>query len=185
MTLYMSKKPTQQVVNWWSAPQAALRCDLSVGMVRYLAREEILVPSYGPKGRPLRGQRLRYSYSDLVILRAVARMLEQGVEVKRLKRDLSIVHERYRREGRRKPDLKYLVSDGRRALLLEPGEALERLDNGQRAFHFILNVESLKEDVGPDERGVSRPGRTTIAQLKSNRRKGIPKAPAPQGRMTN
>jgi DNA-binding transcriptional MerR regulator len=164
---------TDRVLKWWSAAQAARRCDLSVGMVRYLAREEILVPSLRKQSAKSPGQHLRYAYSDLVILRGIARLLEQGVEVRRLKKDLALVHSRYLREGKRKPDLKYLVTDGRSAMLLEPGEALERLDSGQRAFQFMINVDSLKKDVGTEEQRISGPRRTTPEYLKKNRPKGI------------
>ncbi len=58
-------------------------------------------------------------------------------------------------------------------MLLEPDEALERLDSGQRAFQFMLNVDSRKRDVGFDERRVSGPSRTTPARLKRNRPKGL------------
>ncbi|WP_371135910.1 MerR family transcriptional regulator [Reyranella sp.] len=171
----MSRIRTQRVFRWWSAAQAALRCDLSVGMVRYLAREEILTPSQRREAAKPRSQHLRYSYNDLVILRAIARLLEQGVEVRRLKKDLALVHQRYVKEARRKPDLRYLVTDGRNAMLLEPGQALERLDSGQRAFQFMLNIDSLKQDVGSEERRVAGARRITSASLKKNRPKGIPK----------
>jgi DNA-binding transcriptional MerR regulator len=164
---------TKRVFKWWSATQAASRCDLSVGMVRYLAREGILVPSQRRDVAKLRGQPLRYTYSDLVMLRAIARLLEQGVEVRRLKKDLKLVHQRYRKEGLKRPDLRYLVTDGRNAMLLEPNEALERLDSGQRAFQFMLNIESLRQDVGSEERSVAGPRRVTPASLKKNRKKGI------------
>lgn len=171
----MIQTRTPRVFKWWSASQAALRCDLSVGMVRYLAREGVLNPSQSRVAAKPRGQHLRYSYSDLVILRAIARLLEQGIEVRRLKKDLALVHQRYVKESRRKPDLRYLVTDGRTAMLLEPGQALERLDSGQRAFQFMLNIDSLKQDVGSEERSVSGARRVTDIRLKKNRRKGIAK----------
>lgn len=162
---------TPTVVNRWSSQQAADRCDLSPGMVGYLARKGIVVPSLSR--REGKGHRRAYSYEDLVILRAVTRLLEQGVEVTKLKADLVNLHKRYREQVRQRPDLKYLVTDGAAAYLLGRDGLLEQIRTGQGVFRFVLDVETLRSDIGPNSKAEkSEPQRTPVEE-KKNRRRGL------------
>lgn len=169
----MTKETQRRVANSWSARQAAERCDLSEGMIGYLARKGIVSPSLSKnKGQ---GHRRLYAYEDLVILRAVARLLERGVEVSRLQRDLSSLQKRYRFQARHQPDLKYLVTNGSAVFLLGRDGLLEQIGTGQGAFNFVLDIDALKQDVGPDSKALGAKSLQTPADQKLNRKKGLPR----------
>lgn len=59
--------------------QASKLCGLSVHMITYFGRIDVLKPTIGGQGR----QRL-YSFNDVAFLRVISDPLSKGIEVKRL-----------------------------------------------------------------------------------------------------
>src|SRR5690348_7931740 len=70
----------------FSALEAAKLAKLSTTMVDYLCRTELLIPSGALKRG--RGCPREYSFGDVVMLRAIAKLLQNGVEVAKLKSSL-------------------------------------------------------------------------------------------------
>jgi hypothetical protein len=66
----------------------------SVMMMHYLVRERIVRPTR--QGRKGKGKTLRYTYGDLVVLKAVKKILDAGVSTRKLKRAFSDFQQKYR-----------------------------------------------------------------------------------------
>jgi DNA-binding transcriptional MerR regulator len=118
--------------------QAAKLAGLSVHMVTYLGRHDILSPTIRGRGRT----RL-YTFSDVLFLKVIADLLASGIEVKRLKQSL----QRARIECEnwidiRKAPKRYLVTDGTELFIRDQGRLESKTRSGQLAFAFVLNLAS-------------------------------------------
>jgi hypothetical protein len=118
----------------------------SSSMVDYLCRAGILVPSLG--ANPGRGRSRLYTFGEVVLLRALNRLLESRLPVARLKEALE----------RQQKDFRYLTAEGaiRRFLITdgcdvfledEPGRLVNLNKDGQMAFAFVVDVEHARRDV--------------------------------------
>jgi DNA-binding transcriptional MerR regulator len=124
--------------------QASQLCGLSVHMLTYLSRVEILTPTRGG----VRGRRRLYSFNDVIFLKVIADLLAHGVEVKRLKQALT----RARSEAAVWIDIKqaprrYLVTDGTEIFVRREGKLESKTVNGQLAFAFVLDLRSTHKSI--------------------------------------
>ena len=136
-------RPLDSPVEWHTVAEAARVSGLSVDMVNYLSRHELVTAS-GTK-TPKRGRQRRYLFTDLILLRAVAQMLERGISVLRLKKCLSSVRQR----GVSLDELlcrRYLVTDGYNVFFQDAG-GIEALESGQLAFAFVLELSAIRASI--------------------------------------
>ncbi|MBR0794001.1 MerR family transcriptional regulator [Bradyrhizobium jicamae] len=116
-------------------------------MLNYLARQGYLVPTYFRSGR--RGKTRYYSYRDLVIARLVQKLLDAGLELRRLKDGLKKLsrHGGWSENSSQKT-LRLLATDGKNLYFLQARDTLLDLTrNGQLAFAFVLDISSARQDV--------------------------------------
>lgn len=126
--------------------RAAQLADLKIGMVDYLCRERIVIPS-ASKHR-VRGKPRLYSFSDVVMLRTVGNLLKRGVSARRLRDALKSLRKRY--PGIQPNDLpfRYLVTDGKWAMVKTEKEVLENLNKGgQFEFSFVVDIQPIHDQV--------------------------------------
>jgi DNA-binding transcriptional MerR regulator len=136
---------TKALVEKFVIADAAALSGLTATMLDYLCREKILVPSY--PGRRGRGCARHYSFGDVVILRALARLLKSGVSVQRLKKALHAIRKYHKDILRNSLPAPYLVTDGSRIFLRER-EALLDLDGSeQMSFLFVLELNQVRDEV--------------------------------------
>lgn len=128
----------------FSIGQAATFSGLSLTMVNYLCRESIVVPSNGP--RRGRGVQRLFSFGDIVVLRAVAKLLEGGVSVYRLRRALKELRRMHPEITASRMPAAYLVTDGREVFLRHRSGVLELLNSGQLSFAFVIEMESVRKE---------------------------------------
>ena len=125
---------------------AALAGFKTAMMVDYLCRSGIVVPS--KRARPGRGSRRFYAFGDVVLLRAVNRLLESGLPVSRLKAALKRIQRDFRHL---KPDdaiKRYLLTNGREVFLADELGALHDLSkDGQLCFAFVVDICHARDDV--------------------------------------
>ena len=130
-------------IDTYSTRSAARISGLSIDMVNYLHRHGIVRPVSGK--RKGRGIARAYRYADLLLLRLLSRLLDQGISVLRLKKGLIALQ-------RRGEDLTLLASQ---RLVATDGHdvyfgsrtVLEKLGTGQMAFAFVLELDSLRNEV--------------------------------------
>src|SRR3990167_1774882 len=139
----MTKIPTTS----FRIGQASTLSGLGLAMIDYLCRTKIIVPS-GGRGRGRgRGLERRFTFSDVVILRVIAKLLRQGIGVRRLQHDLRQAAQWYAASASDPAPLPYLCTDGTRAFFKRKNAALEEVGSGQLAFGFIVDVERVKAEV--------------------------------------
>jgi len=113
-------------------------------MVNYLCREAIVVPSDGP--RRGRGVQRLFSFGDIVVLRAIAKLLQGGVSVYRLRKALKELRSVHPEITATRMPAAYLVTDGRDVLLRHRTGVLELLSSGQFSFAFVVEMESVRKE---------------------------------------
>ena len=113
-------------------------------MVNYLCRHDIVVPvGHGRRGR---GNQRKFSFGELIVLKSVARLLERGVSVLRLRKALISLREFHPQITREGMPGAYLVTDGQDVYLRERAGVLELLVRRQLSFAFVVEMESVRRD---------------------------------------
>ena len=124
---------------------AAKLAGLSVSMLHYLCREEILIPT--ERGCRGRGRHRVYSFGDVVILRAIAKLLENGVSVSRLRKALVSLREFHAEITPKSLPAALLCTDGKYVYFKTNRDVLEDLNRGQFAFAFIVELGIIQKEV--------------------------------------
>ena len=115
-------------------------------MVEYLRRCGVVRPSI--RDNCGRGVRVLYGFGDLILLRAVQRLLESGVQVSKIKEALNTQRKQFRDLGPREEILKYLITDGKSILLRNNAQSIIELNKkGQFAFAFIVDLHEAKSHI--------------------------------------
>ena len=134
--------------------EAARLARLSREMVDYLCRTEVLIPTVpGARGR---GRRRLYSFGDIVMLRALAKLLERGVSVKALRHSLQALRQHHKDITPTSLPAAMLFTDGRVIYFGTKKEVLEELVSGQFAFAFVLELRGLQREVEKASKGIPK-----------------------------
>jgi DNA-binding transcriptional MerR regulator len=132
----------------FTAQQACRLTDCTAHQLRYWDRVGLIQPSIqGTGGRP--GKRRLYSFRDLVALRVVKSLLDNGMSVQRVRRAWDYL--------RRTADMDShlaevkLVTDGQSIFKVasDEGELIDALREGQLAFFVAIDeiTREVEEDV--------------------------------------
>jgi DNA-binding transcriptional MerR regulator len=130
------------VVDVYSAASAAQLSGLSLVMVNHLCRHK-MVMSTGSTKRG-RGRARQYTYTDVLLLRVIQKLLTQGISVLRLKKCLTALQ---RNEGHVGLLTKKFVATNGVHIYFGNGEILEQLGSGQMAFAFVIELKALRDEV--------------------------------------
>lgn len=132
----------------FTAEQACRLASCTHHQLRYWDRVGLVAPSIqGSGGRP--GVRRLYSFRDLVALRVVRSLLDNGMSLQRVRR----AWEYLRREGEMDDHLAEvkLVTDGQSIFRVssDEGELMDALRQGQLAFFVAIDeiTREVQEDV--------------------------------------
>ena len=139
---------TSLVLDLFSVKQTAKLSGLSVAMLNYLCRVGIAVPT-SPKTTG-RGRRRLYSFGEIVFLKAVARLLDAGISVKRLRGSFGDLNEKLRNIGPVPKVSGHLVTDGKKIYFQETSVKIEELTSGQKCFAFLIELAPLQKEVAKD-----------------------------------
>jgi DNA-binding transcriptional MerR regulator len=139
----MRRRSHRVLIATYSSAQAARVSGLSLHMVNYLCRNELVVPSSNAlRGR---GRSRQYTFADIVLLKVVVRLLDQGISVLKCKKSLTALR-------RRNPDaqqllsMQFLVTDGIEVFLQNAG-VLEKIGTGQLSFAFVLDLLPIRAEI--------------------------------------
>jgi DNA-binding transcriptional MerR regulator len=137
-----------EVDDGFTAQQASKLTNCTPHQLRYWDRVQLVVPSIqSTGGRP--GVRRLYSFRDLVALRVVRSLLDNGMSVQRVRRAWDYLRRNADFEGHL-AEVK-LVTDGSTIFHVaqDEGELLDALRDGQLAFFVAIDTitRSVEEDV--------------------------------------
>jgi len=145
----------------FSSRDLARLSGLSAHMVNYLCRCEILRPSLSSERR--HGIPLRFSFADVVLARAIGRLLAAGASVAALKRALATLRKQLQGLSPAALQNQRVVIVGNSVYL--PGDGARPVDltaNGQIAFDFVLEADRIAT-------GQPRPNTTTVIPRRTRR----------------
>src|SRR6266481_5747812 len=98
----------KNVLDLFETKHVASLTKLGRPMLDYLCRTGIVVPSR-PGGRG-RGSKRMYSFGDVVFLKVIARLLDAGISVKRMKKSFAGLNRKFRHFGPASSFAGYLVT---------------------------------------------------------------------------
>lgn len=111
-------------------------------MVTYLCRSHVLRPSLSTERR--RGRALKFSFADVVLTRAIARLLTAGASVAALKGALATLSRRLEGMPQDALAMKRIVIVGQKVYLPDGhNQFVELTANGQVAFSFALDATGI------------------------------------------
>ena len=137
----------------FSSKDLAALSGLTIHMVNYLCRCDILRPSLSSERR--HGVPLKFSFADVVLTRAVARLLRAGASVAALRRALVTLRRKLQGISEDALRNKRVVIVGHSVYMPDDGAHLVELTaDGQIAFEFVLEAAGIrpKEGVRKDVR---------------------------------
>jgi hypothetical protein len=131
---------------WFSASRAASLSGLSMAMVNYLCRTNIVEPSCNcTRGH---GAHRHYSFGELVALRLVAKLSAVGVSPLRLKKSLVGLRKLHPKITLTNLPASHIITDGQTIYLRSDSKSWERTLDGQFAFAFVVELAYLQKEVG-------------------------------------
>jgi len=135
------------IPEFYTTKEAAHLSGLSRTMLDYLVRSELLVPSMSIKS-PKQGRPRKYSFGDIVILRAISQLVDMGVSISRLKSALKQLFQTHNEITPGTIPGRYLVTDGKNVYFRKDEHSIESLNQGgQLAFSFVLEVQSFRDQI--------------------------------------
>ncbi len=133
---------SESATDGYTVAQAEKLVGIPRTMLDYLCRSDVLRPSAKPcRGR---GHRRLYSFSDLVLLRVIARLLKSGISVLNLRKSLAALRKRYPEFADERLNGAVLVTDGTRIYLRQGTQVLEDLMGGQLGFAFVIELGGVR-----------------------------------------
>ncbi len=114
-------------------------------MLDYLAREDIFAPTGQTQGR--RGLRRRYTYEDVVLLRALNKICVGKGKIRHLKEALLQFRQEF---GPLKPGQKLdkrLFVEGNELYAFTSAEGGRQIRTGQMAFSFVIDLTLVSKEV--------------------------------------
>ena len=140
----MRSRPGIVIKSDFDSADAVRLSGLTRTMLDYVVRTGLLVPSGAARRR--RGVRRSFTFGDVVMLRALARLLGAGVSVLQLRKSLRALRRRHPEITPTSLPGNVLVTDGYSVLLRDGDDVLEDLSNGQLAFAFVLELRRLRDE---------------------------------------
>tara|TARA_B100000965_G_scaffold323471_1_gene285226 strand:- start:237 stop:689 length:453 start_codon:yes stop_codon:yes gene_type:complete len=136
----------KRIVDGFTTAEAARIAGFKTPMVDYLCRTEIVIPT--KRRRPGRGKPRLYSYGDLVLLRAISRLLESRLPVKKLKTALEKQRKVFKTLTPSTTVGRFLMTDGAEVLVSDDvGSFISLTTPGQMVFAFIVDVAEAQRHV--------------------------------------
>lgn len=115
-------------------------------MVDYLCRHGIVTPTKrSGKGR---GRPRLFSFSDLVMLRAIKEILSKGISVKKLTKDFRKNKKNFSKITENSNPFRFLITDGSRLYLEDDDGGIKMIaEPRQYCFRFVVDIHAARARV--------------------------------------
>ena len=138
--------------SWDAKGAAALSGFNTVAMLDYLQRSGVFEPK-GVKGTRGRGKGRRYTFRDILVLKAIKRLLDSGASVAFLKKSLiEFQSKKWHSDPTVLEDsngiVRYLIASEMQVLLVSSPDVIVDLSKkGQLTFSFIVDLDNLHSEL--------------------------------------
>ncbi|MEM8620929.1 MAG: MerR family transcriptional regulator [Actinomycetota bacterium] len=136
-------QPKSPVDDGFSGTQTAKVVGISYRQLDYWARTDLIRPSLSDATGS--GSRRRYSYSDLLELKTIKKLLDAGIKLEQVRK----VFEYMREHVTADIASAHLVIDGGSVMLYEDDELIDVIKRGQRVLN-VLSMDGVKEELEAD-----------------------------------
>ena len=123
----------------------------SVAMLDYLQRSGVFIASR--KDGKRRGRKRRYDFRDILVLKAIKRLLDSGASVSNLKKSLATFQKmKWSADEASLEDkdgiIRYLIVSGESVYLKkDPNIIVDMCKDGQLTFSFIIDLDNLHTEL--------------------------------------
>jgi len=140
---------------FFSSKEAAKLSELSIYMLDYLVRQKIVMPNL-PKSTG-RGKQRQFRFGEIVLLKAVKKMLDNGISVSRLKKAIKTKNRIFREMAPTEKPSRFFVTDGKSIYFKDETTAghfsfVDLSSDGQLAFNFVIDLHDLHASLSADVR---------------------------------
>jgi hypothetical protein len=133
------------VKTYFDVHEVVALTEFSKHMLDYLSREEIFIPT-GQAGR-VRGRKRRYTYEDVVMLRALRMICTRKGKVLHLRDSLRKFRTQFGPITPGQQLSRTLFLDGDKLAVYPPSEAARQLRSGQHIFSFVADLSVITQEV--------------------------------------
>ena len=133
----------QSAVDWYSCKRAADVVGISYRQIDYWARTDLLRPSVSDASGS--GSRRRYSYSDLLELKAIKKLLDAGIKLEQVRKVFSFLREHVSSDIA----AAHIVIDGSSVAVYDEGDLIDVLQKGQGVLN-VLSLGGVREELNGD-----------------------------------
>lgn len=127
----------------YSGTQTAKVVGISYRQLDYWARTDLIRPSLSDATGS--GSRRRYSYSDLLELKTIKKLLDSGIKLEQVRK----VFEYLRANLSTDIAAAHIVIDGSSVMLCEGDQLIDVLQNGQGVLN-VLSIGGVREELEAD-----------------------------------
>jgi tetratricopeptide (TPR) repeat protein len=138
---FLGASVSSRLVADYTLGAAARICKVSPARLRYWKRTALLEPS------ELEDARTAFGFGDLVSVKAVRGLLERGVPLRRIRRNLQVLRERFPGMERPLGELRIWAEGSERVVVRQDGVLLE--PNGQTVLDFSTTPDGGIAPLGP------------------------------------
>lgn len=129
----------------FTVPEVVALTGFSKYMLDYLVREEIFAPSGSTESR--RGMRRRYTYTDVVLLRALHSICAGKGKIRHLRQALSKFRKEFGQIAPKQRLRELLFVQGDELCAYTPGEGGRQLRSGQLTFSFVVDLAAVSQQI--------------------------------------
>jgi len=145
----------------FSGTRAAKVVGISYRQLDYWARTDLIRPSLSDASGS--GSRRRYSYNDLLELKAIKKLLDAGIKLEQVRKVFAYLREHVATDIA----AAHIVIDGSSVMLCDGDQLVDVLQNGQGVLN-VLSLggvrDELEADLAPDESDTDRDALSAAAQ---------------------
>ncbi len=140
-----SRSNHSTLVEGYRAPEVCKIAGVTYRQLDYWARTEILVPSiHAAEGS---GSQRLYSFNDLLLVRLIKSLLDNGLSMQGVRRALTTARELINRAPE---SLEYLVVSPNSVLVRDDNDVVDLLRSGQLAISTLISLGSLRDELTND-----------------------------------
>tara|TARA_Y100000385_G_scaffold105892_1_gene109736 strand:+ start:181 stop:723 length:543 start_codon:yes stop_codon:yes gene_type:complete len=128
----------------YSGTQTASVVGISYRQLDYWARTDLIRPSLSDASGS--GSRRRYSYTDLLELKTIKKLLDAGIKLEQVRK----VFDYLRKHVSTDIASAHLVIEGESVQVCDDGELIDVLKNGQGVLNMVFSMSGMKNELEAD-----------------------------------